>query len=102
MKRSSPLPTKPIWTYGIQIWGTAYTSNIEILERFQSKDLRMRVDALGMSLIHSSKGISTSQQSQKKSAATALIMVLLHTHPNHLAVNLLGLLTTDASTVSAY
>jgi hypothetical protein len=29
-------------------------------------------------------------------------MVLLHTHPNHLAVNLLGLLTTDASTVSAY
>jgi hypothetical protein len=26
-----------IWTYGIQIWGTASTSNIEILERFQSK-----------------------------------------------------------------
>jgi hypothetical protein len=26
---------KPIWTYGIQLWGTASTSNIEILERFQ-------------------------------------------------------------------
>jgi hypothetical protein len=25
---------KPIWTYGIQLWGTASTSNIEILERF--------------------------------------------------------------------
>jgi hypothetical protein len=28
---------KPIWTYGIQLWGTASTSNIEILERFQTK-----------------------------------------------------------------
>jgi hypothetical protein len=28
---------KPIWTYGIQLWGSASTSNIEILERFQSK-----------------------------------------------------------------
>jgi hypothetical protein len=27
----------PIWTYGIQLWGTPPTSNIEILERFQSK-----------------------------------------------------------------
>jgi hypothetical protein len=24
---------KPIWTYGIQLWGTASTSNIDILER---------------------------------------------------------------------
>jgi hypothetical protein len=36
---------KQIWTYGIQLWGTASTSNIEILERFQSKALRMIVDA---------------------------------------------------------
>jgi hypothetical protein len=36
---------KPIWTYGIQLWGTASISNIEILERFQSKALHMRVDA---------------------------------------------------------
>jgi hypothetical protein len=33
---------KPIGTYG---WGTASTSNIEILARFQSKALRMIVDA---------------------------------------------------------
>jgi hypothetical protein len=32
---------KPIWTYGIQLWGTASTSNIEILERLQSKALRL-------------------------------------------------------------
>ncbi|GBP86407.1 Probable RNA-directed DNA polymerase from transposon X-element [Eumeta japonica] len=31
---------KPIWTYGIQLWGTASHSNIEILERFQSKTMR--------------------------------------------------------------
>jgi hypothetical protein len=36
---------KPIWTYGIQLWGTASTSNIETLERFQSKALRIIVDA---------------------------------------------------------
>jgi hypothetical protein len=36
---------KPIWTYGIQLWGTASTSDIEILERFQPKALRMIVDA---------------------------------------------------------
>jgi hypothetical protein len=36
---------KPIWNFGIQLWGTASTSNIEILERFQSKTLHMIVDA---------------------------------------------------------
>jgi hypothetical protein len=36
---------KPIWTYGMQLWDTASTSNIEIQERFQSKALRMIVGA---------------------------------------------------------
>jgi hypothetical protein len=36
---------KPTWTYGILLWGTASTSNIEILERFHSKALCLRVDA---------------------------------------------------------
>jgi hypothetical protein len=35
---------KPIWTSGVQLWGTASTSNIEILEGFQSKALRIIVD----------------------------------------------------------
>jgi hypothetical protein len=34
----------PIWIYGIQLWGTASNSNIEILEHFQSKTLHMIVD----------------------------------------------------------
>jgi hypothetical protein len=36
---------KPIWTYGILLWSTTSNSNIEILERFQSKVLRLIVDA---------------------------------------------------------
>jgi hypothetical protein len=36
---------KPIWTYGIQLWGTISNSYNEILERFQSKVLRLIVDA---------------------------------------------------------
>ena len=36
---------KPVWTYGIQLWGTASNSNIEILQRFQSKTLRSLIDA---------------------------------------------------------
>jgi hypothetical protein len=37
---------KQIWTYRVQLWGTASTSNIEILESFQSKALRMTVDTI--------------------------------------------------------
>jgi hypothetical protein len=36
---------KPILTYGVQLWGRASKSNIEILERFQSKFLRIITDA---------------------------------------------------------
>ena len=36
---------KPIWTYGIQIWGSAADSNIAIFERFQTKTLRLIANA---------------------------------------------------------
>jgi hypothetical protein len=36
---------KPVRTYGVQLWGTASNSNLEILERFQSKVLRIITDA---------------------------------------------------------
>jgi hypothetical protein len=36
---------KPILSYGLQLWGTVCTSNIEILERFQSKAFGMITDA---------------------------------------------------------
>lgn len=31
---------KPAWAYGVQLWGKDLNSNIEILQRFQSKTLR--------------------------------------------------------------
>jgi hypothetical protein len=34
-----------MWSNEIQLWGTASSSNIEILESFQSKALHMMVDA---------------------------------------------------------
>ena len=34
-----------MWTYGIQLWGTTSNSNIEIIQRFQSKTLRMMTNA---------------------------------------------------------
>ena len=37
---------KPIWTYGVQLWGSASHSNVEILERFQLKVLWIITDTL--------------------------------------------------------
>jgi hypothetical protein len=34
-----------VWAYSIQLWGAASTSNIHILERFQSKALRLITNA---------------------------------------------------------
>lgn len=36
---------KPIWTYGIELWGCSKPSNTKILQTFQSKTLRMIADA---------------------------------------------------------
>jgi len=35
---------KPVWTCGVQLWGSAANSNREILERFQPKVLRIITD----------------------------------------------------------
>jgi hypothetical protein len=36
---------KPIWTYGIELWGCAKPSNIKILQTYQSKTSRMITNA---------------------------------------------------------
>jgi hypothetical protein len=53
----------------MELWSTASTSDVEILERFQSKALCMIVDAHG---IRFSEGIFRDQQLKKQSVATAL------------------------------
>lgn len=36
---------KPIWTYGLQLWGCAKKSNTNIIQKCQNKILREIVDA---------------------------------------------------------
>jgi hypothetical protein len=36
---------KPVWPYGIQVWGCTKPSNIAIIQRFQNKVLRAIVNA---------------------------------------------------------
>jgi hypothetical protein len=83
---------KPIWTYGIQLWGTASTSNIEILERFQLKALHMIVDApwyVPNTLIRRDLHVSTVQVEIRH--YNSPYGASLNTHPNNIVVNLLGL-----------
>jgi hypothetical protein len=51
----------PIWTYGMELWGCASKSNISIIQRSQSKILRMIVDApwyVSNATLHADVGIS--------------------------------------------
>jgi hypothetical protein len=83
---------KPIWTYGIQLWGTVSTSNIEILERFQSKVLRIIVDApcyVLNSLIRRDLSCPTVKEEIRRYSSH--YGDRLRTYPNNLAVNLLRL-----------
>jgi len=51
---------KPMWTYGIELWGCASNSSIAILQRCQSKILRSTADApryVSNSTLHNDLGI---------------------------------------------
>lgn len=81
---------KPIWTYGIQLWGTASTSNIEIIQRFQSKILRRLLDApwfVSNRTIHLDLKIPTVKE--EVTSISKMYQSKLENHPNNLAVNLL-------------
>jgi hypothetical protein len=83
---------KPIWTYGIQLWGTASTSNIEILERFQYKVLCMIVDApwyVPNSFIRRDLSCPTVKEEIRRYSSH--YGDRLRTYPNHLTINLLRL-----------
>jgi hypothetical protein len=80
---------KPIWTYGIQLWGTTSNSNIEILERFQSKVLRLIVDApwyVSNSIIRMDLQIPTVKE--EISRFCSLYAVRLRAHTNELIATL--------------
>jgi hypothetical protein len=81
---------KQIWDYGIQLWGTASTSNIEILERFQSKTLRMIVYApwyVPNTVIGRDLQIPTAKEEIRRYSSQ--YSARLSAHPNDLTVNLI-------------
>jgi len=47
---------KPIWAYGVQLWGSASNINLEILERFQSKSV---TDNYGRTVVCAKWGYKT-------------------------------------------
>jgi hypothetical protein len=80
---------KPIWTYGIQLWGTTSDSNIEILERFQSKVLRLLVNApwyVPISVIRKDLRIPTVKE--EISRFSSHYDVRISVHPNELIASL--------------
>jgi hypothetical protein len=80
---------KPTWTYGLQLWGTASTSNIEILERFQSKALSMIVDEpwyVPNTVIR--RDLQTPTVKEEIHRYSSQYSYCLSTHTNDLTVNL--------------
>jgi carbonic anhydrase len=81
---------KPIWTYGIQLWELASNSNIEILERFQSKAPRVIADAPwyvpNVILRQDLQIPSVKEEIQRFSIQYTS---RLKTHPNSLAIHLM-------------
>ena len=82
---------KPIWTYGITLWGTACHSNIEILQRYQNKVLRALVNApwyIPNSLLYTDLQMSTVRDEITNLSKT--YRAKLATHPNELTSTLLA------------
>lgn len=81
---------KPVWTYGIQLWGTASNSNIEIIQRYQSKTLRLIVQSpwfITNDAIHNDLKIPTVKEVIKTFSEKYLTR--LSNHVNPLAISLL-------------
>lgn len=81
---------KPIWTYGVQLWGTTSNSNIKILQRYQSKTLRLITNApwfVTNDNIHNDLRIPKVKEEINKFSERYLNR--LSNHSNILAINLL-------------
>jgi len=77
---------KPVWTYGIQLWGTRSNLTLEILERFQSKVLRIITDAswyIPNTIIKRDLQIPTVKKEARKYSAN--YRTRLDAHPKNLA-----------------
>jgi hypothetical protein len=81
---------QPIWTYEIQLWGTASTSNIEILECFQLKALCMIVDTPWyMPNMVIWRDLETPTVKEEICQYICQYSARLSAHPNNVVVNLM-------------
>lgn len=81
---------KPIWTYGVELWGTAANSNIEIIQRFQSKILRMILNIpwyITNNAVH--RDAEVTYVKEEITYRIKKYKDRLREHPNHLARNLM-------------
>lgn len=81
---------KPIWTYGIQLWGSTCASNVELIQRYQSKTLRRLCKApwyVKNEIIHRDLGIKYVNE-VIRAFSSKYLQKLLH-HPNKLATDIL-------------
>jgi hypothetical protein len=81
---------KPIWTYGISLWGTASNSDIEISQRYHNKALRATVNAprhISNKVLQTDLQVPTVREEITKFSVKYRDQIT--THPNELASTLL-------------
>ena len=75
---------KPVWTYGIQLWGSAAVTNIAILQRFQNKILRTITNApwyLTNNQLHSDLDILSVEEEIKRYSSNYIDRLKCHLNP---------------------
>lgn len=79
----------PVWTYGIELWGCSSKSNVNIIQRFQSKTLRLLVNApwyVSDHTLHNDLNIPLVEEERRRRAEKHFVR--LQNHHNELASNL--------------
>ena len=83
---------KPVWTYEAQLWGTPAISNIAIIQRYQSKILRMITRApwyISKDQIHKELNIPTVEEEVQNIISN--YKTRISNHPNPTMCGLLSL-----------
>ena len=82
---------KPIWTYGIQLWGTASATNIKKIQSFQSSTLRCIMNAPWYVNNHSiHRDLQTDLVQDVINKYSSKYQQRLQNHPNSLAASLIN------------
>jgi len=82
---------KPIWTYGLALWGCAASSNLAIIQRYQAKILRQITNAPRYVTNHTlHKDLLISQVRTVLQELTDTHRTALQSHPNPLMAQILA------------